>query len=354
MTNRESGSVKFAAVAVLAMLYVTSVGAGPSIAAARTLAEFKEYAVGKLPAITGAQLEQFAKMVDKDGDGAISDAEFNDRLAVLQKFKQGGGEPAPAKPPSGKESSKRPSDAPNAELAIVPEFTNTGKATILLITGDEIATAWEPFAEWKTRNGKATKIVTVGRIEKEYEADCVQEKIRLCVRDHIDNHGTRWVILGGDCQPGDKGLVPGGHTTIHAQEGAGIPTDIVYLSNTDWDADGDGVYGEWEDDRETINYPDGTVGLGRIPLRTAADVAAFTDKVIGYESEYPTSDFAKQMIYTCTDSPAYPKVRKSWDGYTSRGHILRFLECLKTQCEQRVERGLVVRMCSGQTIRDGR
>ncbi len=40
--------------------------------------------------------------------------------------------------------------------------------------------------------------------------------------------------------------------------------------------------------------------------------------------------------------------------YTSRGHILRFLECLKTQCEQRVERGLVVRMCSGQAMRDGR
>ncbi len=211
---------------------------------------------------------------------------------------------------------------------VIPEFTATGKATVLLVTCEEIAVAWKPFAVWKTRNGKATKIVTVRQIEQEYKADCVQEKIRLCVRDHIDNHGTRWVILGGDSLPGGKGLVPGGHTTVHAQEKAGIPTDVVYLSKTNWDADGDGIYGEWEEDREAVSYPDGSVGLGRVPVRLAADVVAFTDKVIAYESEYPSSDFAKQMIYTCTDSPAYPKVRKSWDGYVSKvwdgGQVGRF------------------------------
>ena len=328
MTNWCSRSVRPVTVTVLVVLLSGSTRARSLAAAERTLAEFKEYAAGKLPGIGDAQLDKFAKMVDKDGDGAISGAEFNDRIAVLQKFRQGGGEPAPAKLPLDKENSRKPPVALSAKPVVVPEFTNTGKATVLLITGDEIATSWRPFAQWKTRNGKATKIVTIRQIEKEYEAGCVQEKIRMCVRDHIDNHGTRWVILGGDCQPGGKGVVPGGHTTIHSQERAGIPTDVVYLSKTNWDADGDGVYGEWEDDREAISYPDGTVGLGRIPLRSAADVAAFTDKVICYESQYPTSDFAKQMVYTCTSSGAYPKVRKSWDGYVSKvwdgGQVGRF------------------------------
>lgn len=328
MTSRESGSTNSVTVATLAMLFVASVGAGRSISAERTLAEFKEYAAGKLPGISRAQLDQFAKMVDKDGDGAISDAEFNDRFAALQKLRQGGGDPSPSEPTTDKEGSEKPPVAPGTKPVVVAKLTYTGKATILLITGDEIAAVWKPFVQWKTRNGKATKIVTVGQIEQEYEAGCVQEKIRLCVRDHIDNHGTRWVILGGDCQPGGKGLVPGGHTTVHAQERAGIPTDIVYLSKTNWDADEDGVYGEWEDDREAISYPDGEVGLGRVPVRTADDVAAFTDKVIAYESKYPSSDFAKRMIYTCTDSPAYPKVRKSWDGYVSKvwdgGQVGRF------------------------------
>lgn len=65
-----------------------------------------------------------------------------------------------------------------------------------------------------------------------------------------------------------------------------------------------------------------------LPVPTAADVATFTDKVVAYESKYPTSDFAKQMIYTCTSSPAYPKVHNSWDGYVSNvwadGKVGRF------------------------------
>ena len=49
-------------------------------------------------------------------------------------------------------------------------------ATLLLITSDELATAWKPFADWKTQLGKSTKTVTVGWISREYEARDVQEK----------------------------------------------------------------------------------------------------------------------------------------------------------------------------------
>jgi len=171
MTNWCSRSVRPVTVTVLVVLLSGSTRAGSLAAAERTLAEFREYAAGKLPGIGDAQLDKFAKMVDKDGDGAISDAEFNDRIAVLQKFRQGGGEPAPAKPPLDKENSRKPPVAPSAKPVVVPEFTSTGKATVLLITGDEIATCWRPFAQWKTRNGKATKIVTVRQIEMAYETD---------------------------------------------------------------------------------------------------------------------------------------------------------------------------------------
>ena len=203
-------------------------------------------------------------------------------------------------------------------------------ATLLLITDKSLTEAWAPFAEWKTRLGKSTKLITIDQIAAAHEGEdlSIQEKIRLSVREHIENHATRWVLLGGDCLPGGKGLVPGGHSTVHAMEPAGIPTDIVYLSPTNWDADGDGIFGEWKDDKDAITYPDGTVGLGRVPVRSAADVAAFTEKVIAFESRYPSENFAAQMIYTCTDSPAYPKVRRSWDDHVSKawegGSVGRF------------------------------
>lgn len=190
--------------------------------------------------------------------------------------------------------------------------------TVLLITSEELAPAWHEFADWKTQCGKRTRIVTVSEAKESHPHKVVQESIRLLVRDYIENHQTRWVILGGDCTPDGKGVVPGGHTTIHDIEPHGIPTDIVYISPTDWDADGDGVYGEWNDDRSAITYPDGTIGLGRIPVRTADDVEAFTEKVIQYESQYPTDSFASEMVYTCTVPGAYPKVRRSWDDYVSK------------------------------------
>ncbi|MBG7606663.1 MAG: hypothetical protein IZT59_01320 [Verrucomicrobia bacterium] len=192
--------------------------------------------------------------------------------------------------------------------------------TALLITSDELEDAWKPFVEWKAKQGKPTKVITTEEIEKSYKGSDIQEKIRLCVREHIDKHGIQWVILGGDSQLGGKGIVPDRDTVHQTRWGKNtdIPTDIYFISPTNWDADADGVYGEFEDDREAISYPDGSVGLGRIPVRNAQDIKAYTDKVISYETDYPKGDFGSTMVYTCTVAGAYPKVRRSWDDHVSK------------------------------------
>ena len=77
-----------------------------------------------------------------------------------------------------------------------------GKPGIVLITSPELAEAWKPFAEWKNRQGKPTYIVTTDGIAKAFNGRDLQEKIRKCVRKHIDQRNVRWVILGGDSQPG--------------------------------------------------------------------------------------------------------------------------------------------------------
>ncbi|MFK7910502.1 MAG: C25 family cysteine peptidase [Akkermansiaceae bacterium] len=195
-----------------------------------------------------------------------------------------------------------------------------GESTVLLITSPELKTAWKPFADWKNKQRRPVKIITTAAIVKDFQGADIQEKIRKCVRKNIDKHGIRWVILGGDSLPGGKGHVPD-RDTVHKNmwgNKTDIPTDIYYLSPTNWDADGDGIYGEFEDDREAITYPDGRVGLGRIPVRTAADVKAYTDKVISYESKYPKGEFGKNFIYTCEVKAAYAKVKRSWDDHVSK------------------------------------
>lgn len=119
-----------------------------------------------------------------------------------------------------------------------------------------------------------------------------------------------------------------------------IPTDLYYLSPGvfDWDANGDGIFGDWENDREAIRYghPSGAA-IGRIPVRTAADVAAYTEKIIAYETRYPEQEFATRIIYTNTVDASEPKVRRSWDDYLSQvwsdGEAFRFLHT-RTEWDQ--------------------
>jgi hypothetical protein len=206
--------------------------------------------------------------------------------------------------------------------------TSARPATVLLITDDALTTAWKPFAEWKTRLGKSTKTVTVQEIEETYGGRDIQEKIRACCLEHVRHHATRWVVLGGDSLPNGKGLVPDRDTVHRAHKRyRDIPTDLYYISEKDWDANGDGVYGDWSHDRDAIAYTNACACIGRIPVRRPTDVDAYTRKVIVYESAYPEEGFARNMVYTCPERSAYPKLgtsRQTLETHWKAGKIESF------------------------------
>ena len=203
------------------------------------------------------------------------------------------------------------------------------RADVLIVTSSELADAWQGFADWKTSTGRPAKIVTTETIEKQFSGDDIQQKIRACCLKHIKQHQTKWVVLGGDSS-GDAGVVPdrdSDHTDCKILPYADIPTDLYYISEKDWDANDDGKYGVFADDMEAVAYFNPNATIGRIPVRTAVDVKAYTEKVIGYESRYPTGDFAHRMVYTCPEKVAYLKletsmeeVGKSWPA----GNVSRF------------------------------
>lgn len=215
-------------------------------------------------------------------------------------------------------------------------------ATVLLITSEQLAAAWAPFVAWKTGHGKPTQLLTVKAIGERYEGADIQAKIRAAVLEHVAKRGTRYVILGGD-STGSAGHVPH-RVTAHRMLARGraprfpgncikpgdheMPTDVYYISEKSWDANGNGVYGEWPADKAEISYHHSEgVAIGRIPVRTAAQVAAYTEKVVGYESAYPTDAFATRFMYTNTVRHSQPKVVKSWDAHISKawgGEVLRF------------------------------
>lgn len=190
------------------------------------------------------------------------------------------------------------------------------KAAVLLVTSDKLAESWQRFAYWKTKIGKPTKIVTISEIDKNYKGADLQEKIRQCVLAHIKSDKTRWVILGGDSKPGGKGEVPDRDTphNLGRMRFKDIPTDIYYVSEKSWDANGDGIYGDLRNDASEISYT-GKAVIGRIPVNTKQQVSDYTDKIIAYESNYPTSKFATNMLYTCAVQMANYKAKMLWDVY---------------------------------------
>lgn len=183
------------------------------------------------------------------------------------------------------------------------------KSGILIVSPPSLKAAWEDYAEMRSSDSRTATVVDTDEIEAGFEGPDIQEKIRRCVRQHIDEHQVRWVILGGDSTP-EGGLVPD-RDTFHQNmwgEDRDIPTDIYYLSPSDWDHDQDGIFGEWEEDRKAISYPDGSTAIGRIPVRTEADVKAYANKVRHY---LESQDEPGSLTFTCAVSGAYPKVSRS-------------------------------------------
>lgn len=211
-------------------------------------------------------------------------------------------------PSIAEDDTEKPQDATAAIEA-------AGNADLLVITNQELAPAWIKFANWKTATGRPTAVVTTEEIETQFEGDDLQAKIRECCLSYIKTMKTRWVVLGGDSN-GDGGVVPDrdtDHSECKMLPYDNIPTDLYYISETDWDANDDGKYGVFSDDMQEVSYVNPTATIGRIPVRSTEDVIAYTDKVIEYESKYPVGDFAKRMVFTCPVEEAYPKLETSMD-----------------------------------------
>jgi len=118
------------------------------------------------------------------------------------------------------------------------------------------------------------------------------EKIRQWLMDHYRALGIRYVLLIGDPSPHESGEGDIPMKMCWPRRGAGFheqaPTDAFYADLTgDWDADGDGYFGEWED----YATPGGVdfspeVWVGRIPVYNGdtGGLDAILRKIVDYEN----------------------------------------------------------------------
>ncbi|MFH1940709.1 MAG: C25 family cysteine peptidase [bacterium] len=151
----------------------------------------------------------------------------------------------------------------------------------VIITSDELTPYFQPLADWKRKKGLSAVIVKTTTIVTSYSGRDLQEKIRNFIIEAHKTWGTIWVLLGGDTNviPDRKAYAfdceYGNDFSVNY-----IPCDLYYSDlDGDWDANGNGTFGEVEDDVDM--YAD--VFVGRAPVENAGEAAAFVNKVLTYE-----------------------------------------------------------------------
>ncbi len=169
----------------------------------------------------------------------------------------------------------------------------------LIITSDTLAPHFQSLADHRaSHNALTTGVLTTSEIYAAYPGDRPsggtdnQTRIRNCIIDYVQNHGTLYVVLGGD-----DGIVPDRDTyvTCGSYSESDMPTDLYYsgLDGT-WDGDADGTYGEAQQDTDVDLAPD--VIVGRIPVASTTDADAYINKLIAYETGPTASAVAMKML----------------------------------------------------------
>ena len=167
---------------------------------------------------------------------------------------------------------------------------------MIIITDEQRKPFFSEFIEWKNQQGIETGIFVTSDIYAYYGGIDNQAKIRNFILDaYIVYSQTdiplEYVFLGGDDEiipiRGAYGEVGEEYVDSH------IPCDLYYgCLDGNWDADGDGIYGEVADSVDML--PE--VAVGRIPAETQTEFSNFFDKNYSYVENTTVSNDIIYMV----------------------------------------------------------
>ena len=187
-------------------------------------------------------------------------------------------------------------------------------AQYLVITRRSCTNAFNALVQHRASrfNGQ---LLTVESITNTYTGTDAQAKIRACIQDYYQNHGTLYVVLGGD-----DTLIPDRDTKVSVDSDveSAMPTDLYYsgLDGT-WNANGNSAYGEVTDNAD-LGWE---VIVGRIPVQTAAQASNYVNKLIAFETAPPTHLAKKIILGGMLAWDTYTGTGRPSDDVTADGHL---------------------------------
>ena len=154
----------------------------------------------------------------------------------------------------------------------------------IIITNNSLEPTFLRLADWKTRKGIRTKVLTTEHIDTTYTGDSYQQKIKAAIKSYYDNcPSLKYVLLAGDVDvvPAQMCVIKyiPNDTTYYESD---CPVDLYYanLGTMNWDGDGNGVYGEPND----VVSPYPQIAITRAPVSSVSDAETFVNRIIDYEA----------------------------------------------------------------------
>lgn len=193
-------------------------------------------------------------------------------------------------------------------IVVSVALCENGSGKYLLITRESLKDGFQSLVDRRIAQGMDGNLITVEEIESniDYSGIDIQEKIRDCIKHSYDPNCTMYLVLGGD-----EKIVPVRYCQT-TSEGELAPVDLYYadMDGVQWDADGDGIYGEIGDVGLAELTPE--VCFGRIPVNKPEEVDAYLSKIIRYETIDPAQFIDSMLLLSgagyesCYEGPARP------------------------------------------------
>ncbi len=184
-----------------------------------------------------------------------------------------------------------------------PIKTKNDTSRLLIITAPSLVSGFSALVNYYTQAGVLCDVVSTTTVYSQASGSDQQEKIRNFIIDRYQNDGLDYVILGGDVH-----LVPYRGFYCYAVSGSGyedsgIPADLYYSAfDGDFNADGDGLFGEANDDNADL-LPE--IAIGRFPVNTLEELGNMVNKSLSYQSQPVMADMNRHLFLgeLLTDAP---------------------------------------------------
>jgi len=194
------------------------------------------------------------------------------------------------------------------------QMSKTGDSyAMVVIAPSRYIPGVQSFIEYKNSVGVKTFLKTLESINDEYTGYDLQEKIKHFITQTYDTLDINYVLFIGDYQQNPPRYCYN-NDSYYNMEPCFI-SDLYFADLYDdhgvfssWDADHDGLYGEWNgpsaDDYNISLTPE--IGVGRLPCHNPLEFYFMSHKIIQYEQRTANSDWFNTFVVAGGDtySPA--------------------------------------------------